>query len=238
MLLFELLSITTHQRVLIKGSEVMLPMRVSVIGGDLPTRHLTTLQNSGMQVATGDFFTDSTNCILLFGADAVSRVTALRANSDTPIICCDLLSSQDRASAINRGADDACCLKTISATELIARLNAINRRTNRDQKVEEPLWLGTDDKLHFGEEAVKLTGKEAELFKLLSSRQGMWTKEAILTNLYRSPDTPEIKIVDIFVCKLRRKLTGLGCPPDTIATVWGRGYQFHMPEPASTECAA
>ena len=54
-------------------------------------------------------------------------------------------------------------------------------------------------------------------------RNMIMTKEAILAHLYGSMDEPEIKIIDVFVCKLRSKLTKAGLPM-VISTVWGRGY--------------
>jgi two-component system cell cycle response regulator CtrA len=67
-----------------------------------------------------------------------------------------------------------------------------------------------------------LTGKEFQMMELLALRQGVTlSKEMFLNHLYGGRDEPEAKIIDVFVCKLRKKL-----PPDTIATVWGRGYLF------------
>ena len=77
--------------------------------------------------------------------------------------------------------------------------------------------------------AVQLTGKEYAILELLVLRKGMvLTKEAFLNHLYGGLDEPEAKIIDVFVCKLRRKLDQAGAP-EVIATVWGRGYLAREP---------
>ncbi len=58
------------------------------------------------------------------------------------------------------------------------------------------------------------------------------TKEMILDHCYGGMDEPEQKIVDVFVCKLRKKLRDAGAPSDFIETVWGRGYLVRRPAAA------
>ena len=79
---------------------------------------------------------------------------------------------------------------------------------------------------------VALTGKEYSILELLSLRKGMTlTKEMFLTHLYGGRDEPELKIIDVFVCKLRKKLATAGDGAATcIETVWGRGYALRDPE--------
>jgi two-component system cell cycle response regulator CtrA len=72
--------------------------------------------------------------------------------------------------------------------------------------------------------SLSLTGKEFAVLQLLMLRKNMvMTKEAILTQLYSGMDEPELKIIDVFVCKIRKKLAAVGLG-DFIGTVWGRGY--------------
>jgi two-component system cell cycle response regulator CtrA len=80
---------------------------------------------------------------------------------------------------------------------------------------------------------VALTGKEYAILEMLSLRKGMTlTKEMFLTHLYGGRDEPELKIIDVFVCKLRKKLHQAGAPSSgCIETVWGRGYALRDPEP-------
>ncbi len=78
---------------------------------------------------------------------------------------------------------------------------------------------------------VHLTGKEYAMLELLSLRKGTTlTKEMFLNHLYGGMDEPELKIIDVFICKLRKKLS-LACGGDNyIETVWGRGYVLRDPD--------
>jgi two-component system cell cycle response regulator CtrA len=81
-----------------------------------------------------------------------------------------------------------------------------------------------------GNMTVHLTGKEYAILALLAARPGLTTsKEMILNHLYGGVNEPEIKIIDIFVCRLRRKLRNVSNGADYIETVWGRGYVFAEP---------
>jgi two-component system cell cycle response regulator CtrA len=77
---------------------------------------------------------------------------------------------------------------------------------------------------------VHLTGKEYQLLELLALRKGTTlTKEMFLNHLYGGMDEPEIKIIDVFICKLRKKLANASDGKDYIETVWGRGYVLREP---------
>jgi two-component system, cell cycle response regulator CtrA len=77
---------------------------------------------------------------------------------------------------------------------------------------------------------VHLTGKEYQMLEQLSLRKGSTlTKEMFLNNLYGGMDEPEIKIIDVFICKLRKKLANASDGKDYIETVWGRGYVLREP---------
>jgi two-component system cell cycle response regulator CtrA len=81
-----------------------------------------------------------------------------------------------------------------------------------------------------GSSHVHLTGKEYQILELLSLRKGTTlTKEMFLNNLYGGMDEPEIKIIDVFICKLRKKLANASDGKDYIETVWGRGYVLREP---------
>jgi two-component system cell cycle response regulator CtrA len=83
-------------------------------------------------------------------------------------------------------------------------------------------------------QAVHLTGKEYAILELLVLRKGMvLTKEAFLNHLYGGMDEPEMKIIDVFICKLRKKLAMAGAD-NLIGTVWGRGYMIREPSPSHT----
>ena len=78
---------------------------------------------------------------------------------------------------------------------------------------------------------VHLTGKEYQMLELLSLRKGTTlTKEMFLNHLYGGMDEPELKIIDVFICKLRKKLCEATGEPSYIETVWGRGYVLREPD--------
>jgi two-component system cell cycle response regulator CtrA len=85
--------------------------------------------------------------------------------------------------------------------------------------------------VEINEKPVHLTGKEYGIMELLSLRKGTTlTKEMFLNHLYNGMDEPELKIIDVFVCKLRKKLTAVSEGEIYIHTVWGRGYVLRNPE--------
>jgi two-component system, cell cycle response regulator CtrA len=84
------------------------------------------------------------------------------------------------------------------------------------------------------DQPVHLTGKEYAILELLTLRKGtILTREMFLNHLYGGMDEPELKIIDVFVCKLRKKLTQATGGNHYIETVWGRGYM--LCDPAATE---
>jgi two-component system cell cycle response regulator CtrA len=86
---------------------------------------------------------------------------------------------------------------------------------------------------------VHLTGKEYQMLELLSLRKGTTlTKEMFLNNLYGGMDEPEIKIIDVFICKLRKKLAKASDGKDYIETIWGRGYVLREPSEDDTRIFA
>jgi len=77
---------------------------------------------------------------------------------------------------------------------------------------------------------VNLTGKEYQMLELLSLRKGTTlTKEMFLNHLYGGMDEPELKIIDVFICKLRKKLSNASNGKNFVETVWGRGYVLREP---------
>lgn len=85
--------------------------------------------------------------------------------------------------------------------------------------------------MEVGGQRVHLTGKEYQMLELLSLRKGTTlTKEMFLNHLYGGMDEPELKIIDVFICKLRKKLANAAGGANYIETVWGRGYVLREPE--------
>lgn len=138
----------------------------------------------------------------------------------------------DAIGVLDAGADDYA--EWLSIGEMLARLRALIRRSNgrpASLMSEGPLTLDLNHKtLQIGGADVHLTGKEYEMLELLFLRKGACvTKEAFLSHLYQERDEPEIKIIDVFVCKLRRKLREYGAD-GTVQTLWGRGYTLKAPD--------
>src|SRR4051794_23257661 len=78
---------------------------------------------------------------------------------------------------------------------------------------------------------VPLTGKEYQMLELLALRKGMTiSKDMFLSHLYGGMDEPELKIIDVFMCKLRKKLAAVSCGTEYVETVWGRGYMLREPQ--------
>jgi two-component system cell cycle response regulator CtrA len=155
---------------------------------------------------------------------------SLRASKvATPIlILSGLAGTKDKVSGLGYGADDY-MTKPFHKDELVARIHAIVRRSKgHAQSVINTgdLCVNLDTKtVEVGGARVHVTRKEYLILELLSLRKGAaLTKEMFLNNLYGGMDEPENKIIDVFICKQRKKLANASGGKDYIETVWGRGY--------------
>ena len=133
--------------------------------------------------------------------------------------------------------------KPFHKDELVARIHAIVRRSKGHAQsvvITGDLSVNLDTKtVEISGARVRLTGKEYQMLELLSLRKGTTlTKEMFLNNLYGGMDEPEIKIIDVFICKLRKKLTNASGGKDYIETVWGRGYVLREPSEDETRMSA
>ncbi|HEV7266985.1 MAG TPA: response regulator transcription factor [Falsiroseomonas sp.] len=165
------------------------------------------------------------------GYEVVRRLRAARI--ETPVlILSGLTRPQAKVRGFGMGADDY-ITKPFDQQELVARIQAIVRRAkgfSQPTLTVGPLTLnlGSREVLVEGRN-VHLTGKEYAVLELLTLRKGVvLTKEAFLNHLYGGMDEPEVKIIDVFICKLRKKLAHAGAS-DLIGTVWGRGYVLRDP---------
>lgn len=165
----------------------------------------------------------------LTGPDMLKSLRLARIK--TPVIMYSSRRDVDSiVRALDSGADDY-MVHPFHGYELVARIHAVVRRSRgHAQSIVAAGDIAvnlTTKTVTVKGKPVHVTGKEFAMLELLALRQGMTlTKEAFLNHLYGGMDEPEVKIIDVFICKLRRKLAAAGAPPDAIATIWGRGYLF------------
>ena len=162
------------------------------------------------------------------GFEVVRRMRIAR--NDTPVmVISGLTTPQARVKVLGLGADDF-ITKPYDRNELLARMQAIVRRSKGFSQPTVRLGrleLNLDTReVTIDNRDLRLTGKEYAILELLVLRKGMvLTKEAFLNHLYGGMDEPEVKIIDVFVCKLRKKLNRVGAE-GIIGTIWGRGYMI------------
>jgi two-component system cell cycle response regulator CtrA len=162
---------------------------------------------------------------------------------ETPIlILSGVASIEHKVKGLGFGADDY-MTKPFHKTELIARIQAIVRRSQGHvQSIVQTdnLIVNVDAKtVHIKQIRVHLTGKEYQMLELLSLRKGTTiTKEMFLSQLYGGMDEPEIKIIDVFMCKIRKKLAVASGGKDYIETVWGQGYLLREPQEVKVKMSA
>jgi two-component system, cell cycle response regulator CtrA len=160
--------------------------------------------------------------------------TLRRAKVKSPILILSGLDNlEDKIKGLGFGADDY-MTKPFHKDELVARIQALVRRSkgHAQSAIEvDDLRIDLDTKgVEVGGARVHLTSKEYKILELLALRKdATLTKESFLNHLYGGMDEPEAKIVDVFICKLRRKLSDASGGKDYIETVWGRGYILRAP---------
>jgi len=165
------------------------------------------------------------------------------AKVKTPIlILSGLADTDDKVRGLGYGADDY-LTKPFHKDELVARIHAIVRRSKgHAQSVinTADLTVNLDQKtVEVAGSRVHLTGKEYQMLELLSLRKGTTlTKEMFLNHLYGGMDEPELKIIDVFICKLRKKLANASNGKNYIETVWGRGYVLREPTDSEARLTA
>ena len=166
------------------------------------------------------------------GYEVLRRLRAARVK--TPILILSGLSGlDDKIEGLGVGADDY-LTKPFDKRELVARIQAIVRRSkgHSDSVISTgKLTVNLDTRtVEVEGQPLHLTGKEYGILELLSLRKGTTlTKEMFLNHLYGGMDEPELKIIDVFVCKLRKKLANATGGDNYIETVWGRGYVLRDP---------
>jgi two-component system, cell cycle response regulator CtrA len=206
------------------------------------------LRSEGLNVYTTDLGEEGIDLGKLYDYDIIvldlqlpdmsgfEVLKALRvAKVQTPVL---ILSGnaivEAKVKALGFGADDY-MTKPFHKDELVARVQAVVRRSKgHSQSVitTGKLTVNLDAKtVEVDGSRVHLTGKEYQMLELLSLRKGTTlTKEMFLNHLYGGMDEPELKIIDVFICKLRKKLASATDGDNYIETVWGRGYVLRDPE--------
>ena len=174
--------------------------------------------------------------LMLPDIDGLEVLRRLRdSRIETPVlILSGLTESENKIKGLGIGADDY-LTKPFDKGELLARIQAIIRRAaGHAQSIITTGKLSVNLDAHTVEvnsQPIHLTGKEYGILELLSLRKGTTlTKEMFLNHLYGGMDEPELKIIDVFICKLRKKLAQATDGEHYIETVWGRGYVLRDPD--------
>ena len=234
-------------------------MRVLLIEDDLSTSRSIELmlQSEGFNVYTTDLGEEGVDLGKLYDYDIIlldlnlpdmTGLEVLRhlrsSRIETPVmILSGSAEVESKVKTFGGGADDY-VTKPFHKEELVARIHAVVRRSKgHSQSIIRTgeMVLNLDSKMvEVAGRRVHLTQKEYQVVELLSLRKGTtMTKDMVLNHLYGGIDEPEVKIIDVFICKIRKKLTLATGGQDYIETVWGRGYVMRdpRPEPASLDAA-
>jgi two-component system cell cycle response regulator CtrA len=225
-------------------------MRVLLIEDDSATAQSIELmlKSEGFNVYTTDLGEEGIDLGKIYDYDLIlldlnlpdmSGIEVLRqlrvGKINTPIMILSGTNEIDtKVKTFGGGADDY-MTKPFHKDELVARIHAVVRRSKgHAQSVIKTgdITVNLDAKTtEVNGQRVHLTGKEYQMLELLSLRKGTTlTKEMFLNHLYGGMDEPELKIIDVFICKLRKKLASATQGKHYIETVWGRGYVLRDPQ--------
>ena len=231
-------------------------MRVLLIEDDSATAQSIELmlKSEGFNIYTTDLGEEGVDLGKIYDYDIIlldlnlpdmSGMDVLRTlrvgKINTPVMILSGTSEIDtKVRSFGGGADDY-MTKPFHKDELVARIHAVVRRSKgHAQSVIKTgdVCVNLDAKtVEVNGQRAHLTGNEYQMLELLSLRKGTTlTKEMFLNHLYGGMDEPELKIIDVFICKLRKKLADASGGKNFIETVWGRGYVLR--EPAAERLAS
>ncbi len=174
----------------------------------------------------------------------MSGMEVLRAlrkgGTDTPIMALSgTVEMATKVAMLANGADDY-VTKPFNRDELVARLHAVLRRSERP--ILSMIKTGNvtinlaDKSIEASGVRIDVTSKEYQIFEILSLRKGATLSKNVFINyLYDGRDEPEAKIIDVFICKLRKKLVNANRGRHYIETVWGQGYRLVDPAERAEE---
>jgi two-component system cell cycle response regulator CtrA len=169
--------------------------------------------------------------------------TLRRGGADIPImVLSGVVETNIKVAMLANGADDY-VTKPFNRQELVARIHAVLRRSEKPTRSlikTGNITINLADKsIEANGVRVDVTSKEYQIFEVLSLRKGATlSKDVFLNYLYDGRDEPELKIVDVFICKLRKKLVTANCGRHHIETVWGQGYRLRDPVEQSEQTKA
>ncbi len=170
------------------------------------------------------------------GTQVLRRLRAL--GSTVPVLILSSLDDRDQRIRlmVDDGADDY-LTKPFDKRELLARLRVAVRRARGHAASQIRIGRLTLDlaarTVAVDEVPIRVTAKEYAILELLALRRGTTlSKETFLDHLYGGRDEPEQKIIDVFICKLRKKIAAVTGGTPGIETVWGQGYVLREPAPA------
>jgi len=203
-----------------------------------------TLTSAGHNVAVTASGEEGVELAEIYGYDAilmdidleditgVEALRSLRAKKiEIPVIMLTGTSEAEaKIQALGAGADDY-VTKPFHKGELVARIAAVVRRSRGQSEsiiTTGKISLNLDTRrVEVCGQQIHLTPSEYKMLELLSLRKNsVLTKEACLNHLYNGLSEPEIKIIDVFICKLRKKIAAASGGDSVIETVWGGGYML------------
>ena len=206
--------------------------------------HTETLGEEALEVAKHYEYDAILMDLNLPDMSGVEVLRKLRMNKvGTPVLVLSGQTDMDtKIKCLSAGADDY-LVKPANHAELAARLRAVVRRAKgHAQSIIQIGDLAVNLDIKSAEvdgERVPLSAKEYQLLELLALRRGTTlTKETFLNHLYGEMDEPEAKIIDVFVCKLRKKLAAYTQGQNYIETVWGQGYLIRSADKTPERAAA
>jgi two-component system response regulator BaeR len=170
---------------------------------------------------------------MLPGMDGISVCKAVRAFSDVPILILTArIDEVDRLLGLDTGADDYVC-KPFAPREVIARIRALLRRAEGRVKESTKPWVIDDASFRISwlGQWLPLTRIEFMMFRLLLSRPGrVYSRNQLLASMHDSQRDINDRAIDTHIKNLRKKVQAIDPKSDCIASVYGVGYRFDLPD--------